>query len=188
MGIALIQAQTDFRLRIDPEEIQWTYSLNTHIDNTYGGKVIQILSVSISEMTLPCLGGLGGRDYLKSVEDFFRNGMIWQRDTGNVAIFTYTPRNYRLKVFFSNLKVVDNLRNVAFPFTLTFNVQEDLAGVVKQNIMMQEIANLQAGIGYTSNQFNDPSFSSPSSTTSAQSTVNSSGADPSSAVPQSAGG
>lgn len=179
MGIALIRAHVDFRLRIDPEEIQWVYSLNTRTDNTYGGKVIQILSVSINEMSLPIMGGSGGRDYLKSVATFFRDGMLWQRDTGNTAIFTYSPRGYNLNVYFSNLKIEDKLENVSFPFTLVFKVQEDLAGAVKQQIIMQEIANLQAGIGYTSDQFNDPSFSTSGNTTSSSSTVNSSGADPS---------
>ena len=75
-----------------------------------------------------------------------------------------------------------------FPFTLVFKIQEDLAGVVQQKIIMQEIANLQAGIGYTTNQFNDPSFSAPGNAASTNSTVNSSGADPSSAAQSTGGG
>lgn len=184
MGIALISAHTDFRLRIDPEEIEWKYSLNTHVDNTYGGKVIQILSVSIDQMSLPVLSGAGGRDYLRSVANFFREGMLWQRDTGNTAIFTYAPRGYRLKVYFSNLQITDNLQNVSYPFLMVFKVQEDLAGAVKQSIIIQEINNLAAGIGYTSDQFNDPSLSaSGNSGVANNSTVNSSGADPSNISP-----
>lgn len=165
MGIALLSAQTDFRFRIDPEEIQWNYKLNTHTDNTYGGKVIQILSISIDEMTIPVVSGKGGRDYLRSVASFFKDMMIWQRDSKQTATFTYSPRGYILKVYASNLKISDSLQNVVYPFSLVFQVQEDLAGVVKQQIMMKEIADLQNGIGYTANQFNDPGKAAPTTTT-----------------------
>lgn len=154
MGIALIQAQTDFRFRIDPESIEWTYKLNTHTDNTYGGKVIQILSVQINTMTIPIVSGAGGRAYMMSVFNFFRDMMIWQRDTGKSGTFTYTPRGYNLKIFASNLKLEDNLQNVIFPVSMAFDVQADLAGIVKDQIISAEIAHLQQGIGYTENSFN----------------------------------
>lgn len=154
MGIALISAQTDFRFRIDPESIEWTYVLNTHTDNTYGGKVIQILSVQIQTMSIPIVSGLGGRTYMMSVFNFFRDMMIWQRDTGKTGTFTYTPRNYNLKVYASNLKLEDSLQNVIYPVTMTFNVQSDIAGAVADQIISAEIAHLQQGIGYTENSFN----------------------------------
>lgn len=161
MGIALIQAQTAFRFRIDPEAIQWTYQLNTRTDNTYGGKVIQILSVQIQTMSIPIVSGSGGRAYMQSVFDFFRDMMIWQRDTGKAGVFTYTPRNYNLNIFAANLKIEDNLQNVIFPVTMNFNVQSDLAGVVQDQIISAEISRLQQGIGYTENSFN---YTAPPST------------------------
>jgi hypothetical protein len=185
MGIALIQAQTDFRFRIDPESIEWSYKLNTHTDNTYGGKVIQILSVQIETMSIPIVSGSGGRAYMMSVFNFFRDMMIWQRNTGNAGTFSYTPRGYNLKIFASNLKLEDNLQNVIYPVTMTFDVQSDLAGVVKDQIISAEIAHLQQGIGYTENSFN---YTAPVTTpqqqqqaglqanSSGQSTTNSAGA------------
>jgi hypothetical protein len=177
MGIALLSAQSDFRFRIDPEAIQWTYKLNTHTDNTYGGKVIQILSVQIQTMTIPVVSGRGGRAYMMSVFNFFRDMMIWQRDTGKAGTFSYTPRNYNLKVFASNLKIEDNLQNVVFPISLIFDVQSDLAGVVRDNIISAEIARLQQGIGYTENSFNytaPPAAPGSTPPASSNSTVNSS--------------
>lgn len=123
-------------------------------DNTYGGKVIQILSVQIQTMSIPIVSGAGGRAYMMSVFNFFRDMMIWQRDTGKPGTFTYTPRNYNLQIYASNLKLEDNLQNVIYPVTMTFNVQSDLAGVVKDQIISAEIAHLQQGIGYTENSFN----------------------------------
>jgi hypothetical protein len=105
-------------------------------------------------MTIPIVSGAGGRAYMMSVFNFFRDMMIWQRNTGNVGTFTYTPRNYNLKVYASNLKIEDNLQNVTFPVSMVFSVQSDLAGAVKDSIISAEIARLQQGIGYTENSFN----------------------------------
>jgi hypothetical protein len=156
MGVALLSAQTNFLFRIDPELITWNYSLNTHVDNTYGGKVIQLLSVSIQQMTISCMSGAGGRPYLASAASFFKDMMIWQRNTGQTATFTYPPRGYHLKVYALSFNLADELENVVFPFTMGFQVQEDMAGVVSSQLISAELQALQAGIGYTDNQFNDP--------------------------------
>jgi hypothetical protein len=156
VGVALLSAQTNFLFRIDPELITWNYSLNTHVDNTYGGKVIQLLSVSIQQMTISCMSGAGGRTYLASAAAFFKDMMIWQRDTGKTATFTYNPRGYSLKVYAQSFNLADQLTNVVYPFTMSFQVQEDLAGVVASQLMNAEFQSLQQGIGYKDNQFNDP--------------------------------
>lgn len=156
MGIATLSAQRDFQFRIAPESIDWTYTLNTSVTNTYGGRVVQILSVNINTLSVQCVSGRGGIAYLRSVADFFREMLLWQRDTQNTALFTYAPKDYRLKVYGSSMSVSDRLENVTYPFAMTFEVQQDLVGVVKTGIIKAELAKLNDGIGYTKNQYNDP--------------------------------
>jgi hypothetical protein len=39
-------------LRVDPYNVEWTYNLNTQVFDTYGGQVIQVLSVNIDTLTI----------------------------------------------------------------------------------------------------------------------------------------
>jgi hypothetical protein len=156
VGIAIIQAHKDFRLRVAPEAIEWHYTLNTKVTNTYGGKVVQVLSVTIENMSVPCLSGNGGREYLKSIATFFKEMILWQRDTQTPAVFSYAPRSISLKVYGSDFTLQDYTGNVTFPFSLGFRVQEDLLGTVKSRLIVSELLALNEGIGYIKSKFNDP--------------------------------
>jgi hypothetical protein len=39
-------------LRVDPYNVEWTYNLNTQVYDTYGGQVIQVLSVNVDTLTI----------------------------------------------------------------------------------------------------------------------------------------
>ena len=41
-----------FNLRVDPYNVEWTYNINTQVYDTYGGQVIQVLSVNIDTLTI----------------------------------------------------------------------------------------------------------------------------------------
>ena len=156
MGVATIQAQSSLQLRVDPEAMQWNYVLNSKTDATYGGKVIQILSTTVTDLTVPCVSGSGRRQYMVQVANFFKEMMIWQRDSQNVGTFSYPPRNYSLRVYASTLKFTESTENVVFPFTMTFKVTEDATGTASDQLMEAEINKLKDGIGYVKNQYNDP--------------------------------
>ena len=160
MGVATITAHRVFALRVDPEAITFNYNLITHTESTYGGKVIQILSTNVQGLSLPVMAGAGGREYLAQVVTFFKEMMFWQRDTKQLAYFDYPPRKYHLSVWADSLQIQDALTNVTFPFTMSFKVnnKQDL-GVVKSSIVDAEMKKIADGIGYTKNEYNDPSKS-----------------------------
>lgn len=160
MGVATITAHRVFTFRVDPEAITFNYNLITHTESTYGGKVIQILATNVQGLSLPVMAGTGGRDYLTSVVTFFKEMMFWQRDTKNLAYFDYPPRKYHMSIYADSLQIQDALSNVAFPFTMTFKVNKnDVSGPVKSSIVDAEMKKLADGVGYTKNEFNDPSKS-----------------------------
>lgn len=39
-------------LRLNPTKVEWTYNLNTKVEQTYGGQVIQILSINFDQLIL----------------------------------------------------------------------------------------------------------------------------------------
>jgi hypothetical protein len=156
MGVATIQAQSTLQLRVDPESIIFGYVLNTKTDSTYGGKVIQILSTTITDLEVKAVAGAGRRDYLIQVATFFKDMMTWQRDSQQPGTFSYPPRNYTLHVYAAALQFSEATENVAFPYTMKFKVLDD-AGQVSGEVVQAEIDRLKDGVGYTKNEYNDPS-------------------------------
>src|SRR3954462_3750322 len=156
MGVATIQAQPTLRLRVDPEAITYNYVLNTKVEETYGGRVIQILSTTVTDLTVPCMAGKGGRQYLGQVASFFKNMMVWQRDSQNLGTFSYSPKNINLRVYAAALQIEDSTGNIAFPFVMQFKVMEDISGQAAGNAVDAEINKLKDGVGYRRNQYNDP--------------------------------
>lgn len=78
MGVSFtydVSGQTyALNLRLDPYNVQWTYNVNTAQYDTYGGQVIQILSVNIDQLVIE---GKLGREGPFGVD---KNGGRSQRD------------------------------------------------------------------------------------------------------------
>ena len=70
---------------IDPESAQWSYSLKVNSVDTYGGRVIQVLSRTVDGVSikghLPCRHGLDATEY----ESQFGNMERFERDARAVA-------------------------------------------------------------------------------------------------------
>lgn len=157
MGTAtLSQRGRVFSFRCDPSDIHWTYSLNTNVEATYGGQVVQILSAKIDGLSVTASSGSGRWEYYYSLVKFCRDLLFDQKDTGEPAIFTFPPRGWQLKVYLTNFPFTDNWQNVAYPFTLRFKVQEDVNGVMSSDSITSELNKVREGIGYERNDYNYP--------------------------------
>lgn len=143
------------RFRTNPNLIRWSYKLNTHVDTTYGGRVIQLLSTRIGDLRVTAEAGGGRWDYLQQVAKWFRDLLIDQRG-GEPAEFAYTTRGWRLKVFAESIPFQDRLGDTLKSFDMSFKVQEDVTGVMSQWSLNQEIARLQDGIGFRRGKYNQP--------------------------------
>lgn len=145
------------RFRTNPNEIWWSYSLNTNVEQTYGGRVVQILSTSIEDLVVKVDCGRGGWGYLNHIVDFLRQMMIEQRDSGGTpGVFSYTTRRWYMKVYSLSVPFQDQVTAVNRELELRFKVLEDLNGQISQLAMSAELARLQDGIGFRKSQFNDP--------------------------------
>lgn len=148
MGVAtLTHGSNVLRFRTNPNSIKWTYTLNTHVEETYGGRVVQILSTKIENLTVTADSGRGGWPYLYQVATFFRDLLNDQRD-GAAAIFNYPGRNYVLKVYASAFPFKDAYDDVPKEFTMSFKVQEDVSGIVTSDTLQAELQVFQGGIGF----------------------------------------
>lgn len=147
------------RFRTNPNEIWWSYTLNTNVEQTYGGRVVQILSTRIEDLVIKIECGRGGWAYLNQVVDFLREMMIEQRkDGGTTAVFSYTTRGWRMKVFALSVPFQDSVTETVREIEIRFKVQEDLTGEMSKLALDTELARLQNGIGFSKTGFNTPGF------------------------------
>lgn len=134
-----------FRFRTNPNEIWWTYELITHIEQTYGGRVVQILGTRLGDLTVKVECGLGGWDYLMRVVTYLRDVISDQRG-GQPATFEYTTRNWKMNVYAMNVPFADQVSATVRELTMTFKIQEDVNGIVSGATLSTELARLQDGI------------------------------------------
>lgn len=145
--------------RTNPNEITWDYELITKVEQTYGGRVIQILGVKMDNLVVKVDCGQGGWPYAMQVVQFMRDLMVTQRD-GKPATFTYTTRNWNLKVFAKSIPFSDSMTETIRELELTFNVQEDVAGTNISKSISDFLTRLQAGMGWAVSGFNNLNYAS----------------------------
>lgn len=141
------------QFRTNPNEITWDYELITHIEQTYGGRVVQILGTKMDNLTVKVDCGQGGWPYAMYIVQFMRDLMVTQRN-GVPATFRYTTRGWQLAVFALNIPFHDEVNATIREMTLNFKIQQDISGLQTASNIAQALATLVEGIGFTPNQYN----------------------------------
>jgi hypothetical protein len=155
-GIAsLSHAGRTFRFRTNPNQFVWSYQLNKRIDQTYGGRVVQLLGTKIEDFSLKADSGLGGWDYFNRMAKFLRDVMVEQRD-GSPATFEYTQRGWKFNCYIVSVPFEDSVEQVLREFEITMKVQEDISGVMSKNSLSAELNRLTDGVGFRRSKYNDP--------------------------------
>ena len=153
-GIAsLTHGNNSITFRTNPNSINWSYKLNTSVENTYGGRVVQILSTAMEDLKVIIECGIGGWDYAMQVATFMRNMMVDQRN-GQPGVFSYTTRQWLMNVFAVSIPFQDQVTATTREIELNFKIQEDISGMITQQTVSAELAKIQDGIGFSHNQFN----------------------------------
>lgn len=134
-----------YRFRTNPNEIWWSYELITHIEETYGGRVVQILGTQLGDLTVKVECGLGGWDYLMETVTYLRDLISDQRN-GSTATFEYTTRNWKLNVYAMSIPFQDQVDATVRELELHFKIQEDVSGVISAASLNAELARLQDGV------------------------------------------
>lgn len=141
------------RFRTNPSSVWWSYRLITHVENTYGGRVVQILGARTEDLTVTVECGKGGWNYLRQIVGFMRD-MISDQRQGTPGLFTYTSRNWRLKVFALSVPYQDTFTATTREIELRFKVQEDVSGVQTSLGLRSELARLADGVGFRKSDYN----------------------------------
>ena len=147
-----------FRFRTNPNEIWWSYELLQNVEETLGGRVIQVLGTRLGDLTVKVDCGLGGVEYLMQVVYYLRDLLSDQRN-GNPATFNYTTRGWKLNVYAMSIPFQDQFDATVREIPLNFKIQEDVTGLMSQVTMDAALASLQDGVYPPGmplhNQYND---------------------------------
>lgn len=144
-----------FRFRSNPKQFNWGYTLNKRIDQTYGGRVIQLLGTRIDDFSFTADCGTGRWEYMNRVATFMRNVMVAQRN-GKPATFEYTTRGWKFNAYVASIPFSDAVEEVLREFEVSLKVQEDVSGLISRNTLTAEMRRLQDGIAFRRSRFNDP--------------------------------
>lgn len=183
MGFASLgfEGGPSLTFRIDPDAIEWSYEIDTTVIDTVGGRVVQVLGATLSDMTISGhygqnhAAGPDGESW-KLAEAFanrIREIQAYQsRDAtqhGKMhvpATFNYSPKGWRFLVYVKALadtrggSVAHQTGRFSYDYALTLflvDVLSDDLSVLsgaKKSAVDAYIARISDGIGWHFSQYN----------------------------------
>ena len=156
-----------YLFEVNPHTVSWGYSLNTHSDNTMGGRVVQILGVKVEDITLTghVLQKRGSQ--FESLEDFearIKGMMDRQLETKRPFRFSMPVLGIEGDVFIKSYKTVSySYKLAAHEYTLVLGVDNGF-GSVRSMISDEAVNGLwgatSTGVGLVEGRFRIPSSTS----------------------------
>ena len=151
-----------WRFRTNPNSVNFSYTLNTNIEQTFGGRVVQILSCKIDDLVVVVEAGNAGWAYAANLALWLRDYLDYQKNPMvEPATFQYTTRNWKFKVYALSIPFQDQVDATVRPLELHFKVQEDVSGVVSGAIIDTTLNRLKDGIGWKRDCYNSGSAYGP---------------------------
>lgn len=150
---------------IDPSEASWTYTLNTSATDTYGGRVVQILSCRIDGMSV---GGYitqrGSKDsQFKNMEEFERKIkaiMLYHEESKKPVKFRFPALDWDGDVFLTGYSDVSyDPATAAVHYTLAMTVDSGFDSI-RESASSQGLDVIPDGVNWVRNEFNTPSADS----------------------------
>lgn len=153
-GVAKLGYQNGKHLvfRINPNEIDWNFQINTAVTETVGGRVVQVLGATISDLTIKGKygqkPGKGGKSW--ELAESFVNGIKALADAqfddavapGNMLkdpiVFSYPPKGWMFQVYIKGFTdasgqaaITHTPDTFSYDYTLTLSLVNDLKDTMK---------------------------------------------------------
>lgn len=147
----------ELRLRLAPTKAQLGYQLLTSEQNTLGGKVVQLLGIDITGLTITLDTGTGWEGEFKSIHSFLLEGLRYCTRTGGNMRFRYPIRQWDFKVIPQSVPALErSLDQASLEMTISFNVDE-VTKALTSSIMVYELTKLKDSMLETvKNDYNYP--------------------------------
>jgi hypothetical protein len=174
------QSMNALVLRLPPTSVNWSFTLNTSVTNTYAGQVVQLLSINFDKLILEGQFGKEGPQGLRDMTDWFRRYFeIASQGTNGLSPYNESPVRVKYE---GKLDVeIDEARTeydwlvypISFPsysrsnqeFAPKWKVEMEVfepSGAIRHAEMNNQLLLLRerfAGVGYeVYNRFSDPAI------------------------------
>jgi len=121
-GQIQVTGGTQLSFPFNPNSLVFQYNLNRHTFDTYGGRVTQILSVSISNMTIQ--GDAGSRVNLMAFFTGYKSFQESQIQSSQPLILVLPKSNLSFYVWLRGLDIGWDPTTVTYPYNLSLEVMD----------------------------------------------------------------
>lgn len=143
----LVAGDFHLTLPVNVYTANWGYQENTVSMDTIGGRVVQLLSVQVTDLTIETVAG--SRRELQRMADGISTIMKYHIKTSRPASFKVPSRKWNFQVYVSAMPQMGwDYTATTYPYSLTMAVQDDLTGIKTKQINVQALNRLSKGIGY----------------------------------------
>lgn len=134
----------------NPNSVQWSYNTEIQSIDTLGGRVVQLLSVNIDDMTVQ--GVAGSRKNLQTLGEDIAAIMKYHVKTQRPVYFKVPSRRWNFLVYVESLPQLGwDVQTVSYPFQITLRFEEDLLGTKTTQLRELELSRLNPDIGFNPN-------------------------------------
>ena len=128
-------------------QLNWSYNMNTQSYSTIGGRVVQLLSVQITTMTMQ--GEAGSRGTLMQLFKDFKTMQDNQNQTKQSMSINIPSRNLSYRVFLENFQMGWGVTTVQYPYVIMMEVQQDLTNIATNAASLNAVNKIAEGVGFS---------------------------------------
>ena len=131
----------------NPDEVKWSISNNTVSRDTIGGRVVQLLSSKVDQMTV--VGRAGSREELQRFAFNMKQIMDYQIKNQSPVNFKVPSKKWNFLVYVQNVSSLGwDYSATSYPYEISLVVEDDLTGLTNKIIQKDTLTRLAQGIGY----------------------------------------
>ena len=140
-------------LPYNPNQANWTYQLNRQIMDTYGGRVVQLLSVTTNTMNMT--GDAGSRkNLLKLFSDIkaLQAAQISSQASAVLNIPATFAENGAItqNVYIESIDIGWDARTVTYPYKLSLQIEDSTSyGKLNDQVMGAVLAQITTALGFS---------------------------------------
>lgn len=155
------------RLWVNPDDIRWNFKMKVVDHKTMGGKVIQVLGTTLSDLTIS--GAFGRGDRAKGETEAWESEIRFRRqvekwadravhtDNTDPMRFIYPPQKWDFQVFIRSVSGTDwSVENINPRWQLVLFPVDDRAQRVVKGIKDLYLKRLLEGVGWKQTEYNGP--------------------------------
>lgn len=137
-------------MNVIPYTADWEYGVNTRSTDTLGGRVVQLLSVTIGSLNIQSVAV--SRLELQRLAKELQDIMKYHIQTQEPVFFRVPSMKWEMLVYLETVPQLGwDVQTVTYPFALSLRIVEDINLTKTTQLLNNQLDRLAEGIGYNPN-------------------------------------